>query len=89
MGSINQVLSWLCHRRSDYFYEIWFHPYMYDEKSGLVNEALISHACIIANLLDWMTYRNLCIGCVLFRRQVFVPLIEGLGCGRKVRKMAR
>lgn len=89
MGSINHVLPWLCLRRCDYFHEIRFHPYVYDEKSALVNEVLTSHACIIANLLYWITYLNLCIGFDLFRRQVFGPLIGGLSCGRKVQKMAK
>jgi MoaA/NifB/PqqE/SkfB family radical SAM enzyme len=58
MESIYYVLSWLCHRRCDHCYDTRFRPYVRDERDTVVNEALNSHAAIIANLPDQMTYRD-------------------------------
>jgi hypothetical protein len=58
MESIYYVLSWLCHRRCNHCYDARFRPYVRDEKDAVVNEALASHAAIVANLPDRMTYRE-------------------------------
>ena len=50
MESIYYVLSWLCHRRCDHCYDTRFRPYGREERDAVVNEALVSHAAIIANL---------------------------------------
>ena len=58
MESIYYVISWLCHRRCDHCYDTRFRPYVREERDAVVNEALTSHAAIIDNLPDRMTYRE-------------------------------
>jgi hypothetical protein len=58
MESIYYVLSWLCHRQCNHCYDTRFRPYVREERDAVVNEALASHAAIIANLPDRMTYRE-------------------------------
>jgi sulfatase maturation enzyme AslB (radical SAM superfamily) len=48
----------LCHRQCNHCYDTRFRPYVREERDAVVNEALASHAAIIANLPDWMTYRE-------------------------------
>ena len=58
MESIYYVISWLCHRRCAHCYDTRFRPYVRDERDAVVNEALSSHARIVANLPERMTYRE-------------------------------
>ena len=58
MESIYYVISWLCHRRCAHCYDTRFRPYVRDERAAVVNEAVTSHARIVANLPDRMTYRE-------------------------------
>ena len=58
MESIYYVISWLCHRRCAHCSDTRFRPYVRDERDAVVNEALSSHARIVANLPERMTYRE-------------------------------
>ncbi|MBT4906948.1 MAG: radical SAM/SPASM domain-containing protein, partial [Rhodospirillaceae bacterium] len=58
MESIYYVITWLCHRRCAHCYDTRFRPYVRDERDAVINEAVTSHAKIVANLPDRMTYRE-------------------------------
>lgn len=58
MESIYYVISWLCHRNCLHCYDTRFRPYVRDARDAVVGVAVASHAKIIANLPDRMTYRE-------------------------------
>ena len=56
MESIYYVISWLCHRHCAHCYDTRFRPYVRDECDAVADQAVSSHAKIVSNLPERMTY---------------------------------